>query len=68
MKDHNVKILVRLCDQTYDEELIKQAGIEVMVSFFGKFCSVTALFKILYQNKGKFSNNSSFLGLYVPRR
>lgn len=32
MKEHNVKVLVRLCDRTYDDELIKAAGIEVRVS------------------------------------
>ena len=27
-----MKVLVRLCDKTYDEEMIKEAGIEVKVS------------------------------------
>jgi hypothetical protein len=32
MKGYNVKAMVRLCDKTYDDELIKDAGIEVLVS------------------------------------
>ena len=32
MKEHKVKVLVRLCDKSYDDKLIKEAGIEVRVS------------------------------------
>jgi hypothetical protein len=33
MKEKNVKVLVRLADCQYDEDLIREAGIEVKVSF-----------------------------------
>ena len=32
MKENNVKVLVRLTEVSYDDELIRKAGIEVKVS------------------------------------
>lgn len=43
MKEKNVKVLVRLCDVSYDDDLIKKAGIEVKVSFYKSRLSYDAL-------------------------
>ncbi len=50
LKVHKVKMLVRTCEKTYDEQTLRDAGIDIIVSKsafnmnFRKFHSQMALF------------------------